>query len=111
MIVAEILTEGAIQIMGRKGNKLVRKYRCTSGSRKGRIVAQPDTCNKPKRVKSSINIKKAKAKRGSAIKVKSARTKRASGTSQRLTRINKSGRRNLKNIRPKTSRRKSRKRK
>jgi len=111
MIVAEILTEGAIQIMGRKGNKLVRKYRCTAGSRKGRIVAQPDTCNKPKRVKSSINIKKAKARRSSAMKVASARTKRASGASQRLTRINKSGRRNLKNLRPKTSRRKSRKRK
>lgn len=112
MIIAEILTEGALQIMGRKGNKLVRKYRCTAGSRKGRIVAQPETCNKPKRVKSSINIKKAKAKRGSAMQIKSLRTKRASGASQRLTRINKTGRRNLKNIRPKTkSRRKTRKRK
>jgi hypothetical protein len=111
MIISEILTEGAIQIMGRKGNKLVRKYRCTAGSRKGRIVASPDTCNKPKRVKSSINIKKAKARRSSAMKVASARTKRARGTTQRLTRINKSGRRNLKNIRPKTSKRKTRKRK
>ena len=106
MIVADVITEGALQIMGRKGNKLVRKYRCTSGSRKGRIVASPDTCNKPKRVKSSINIKKAKAKRGSAMKIASARTKRASGASQRLTRINTRGRRNLKNIRPKTRSRK-----
>jgi len=105
------LTEGAIQITGHRGQKLVRKYRCTSGSRKGRIVAKPETCNKPKRVKSSINIKKAKARRGSAMKVASARTKRASGFTKRLTRINKSGRRNLRNIRPKTkSRRKSRKR-
>lgn len=106
MIVSEILTEGALQIMGRKGNKLVRKYRCTSGSRKGRIVADPATCNKPKRVKSSINIKKAKARRSSAMKVASARTKRARGTTQRLTRINKSGRRNLKNIKPRTRSRK-----
>jgi hypothetical protein len=106
MRVAELLTEGALQIMGRKGNKLVRKYRCTAGSRKGRIVADPATCNKPKRVKSSINIKKAKARRGSAMKVASARTKRARGTTQRLTRINKSGRRNLKNIKPKTRSRK-----
>jgi len=106
MRVAELLTEGALQIMGRKGNKLVRKYRCTAGSRKGRIVADPATCNKPKRVKSSINIKKAKARRSSAMKVASARTKRARGTTQRLTRINRSGRRNLKNIRPKTRSRK-----
>lgn len=106
MRVAELLTEGALQIMGRKGNKLVRKYRCTAGSRKGRIVADPATCNKPKRVKSSINIKKAKARRSSAMKVASARTKRARGTTQRLTRINRSGRRNLNNIRPKTRSRK-----
>jgi len=106
MRVSELLTEGALQIMGRKGNKLVRKYRCTSGSRKGRIVASPDTCNKPKRIKSSINIKKAKARRSSAIKVASARTKRARGTTQRLTRINKSGRRNLRNIKPRTRSRK-----
>jgi hypothetical protein len=92
--------------MGRKGSKLVRKYRCTSGSRKGRIVADPATCNKPKRVKSSINIKKAKARRGSAMKVASARTKRARGSTQRLTRINRSGRRNLKNIKPRTRSRK-----
>ena len=106
MRVSELLTEGALQIMGRKGNKLVRKYRCTSGSRKGRIVASPDTCNKPKRIKSSINIKKAKARRSSAIKVASARTKRARGTTQRLTRINKSVRRNLRNIKPRTRSRK-----
>jgi len=106
MIISEILTEGALQIMGRKGSKLVRKYRCTSGSRKGRIVADPATCNKPKRVKSSINIKKAKARRGSAMKIASARTKRARGSTQRLTRINKKGRRNLKNIKPRTRSRK-----
>lgn len=106
MKVAELLTEGAIQIVGHRGNKLVRKYRCTSGTRKGRIVAKPATCNKPKRVKSSINIKKAKARRSSAMKVASARTKRASGYTQRLTRINKSGRRNLRNIKPKIRSRK-----
>ena len=68
MIINEIITEGALQIVGRRSNRLVRKYRCTSGSRKGRIVANPATCNKPKRVK-FINIKKAKARRGSAMKV------------------------------------------
>ena len=45
MLIKEIMTEsikeGVIQIWGRNKGKLVRKYRCTSGSRKGRIVAQP----------------------------------------------------------------------
>jgi len=102
----EVITEGALQIVGRRGNRLVRKYRCTSGSRKGRIVASPATCNKPKRVKSSINIKKAKAKRGSAMNISAQRTKRAGGFTKRLTKINKSGRRNLRNIRPKIRKRK-----
>ena len=105
MFVREI-TEGATPIFGKTGGKVVRKFRCTSGSRKGRIVAKPETCNKPKRVQSSINIKRAKARRGSAMKIATARRKRAGGQSQRLARINRSGRRNLKNIRPKTRSRK-----
>ena len=40
MKIAE-LTEGVVQIWGRNKGKLVRKYRCTSGQRKGRIVAKP----------------------------------------------------------------------
>jgi hypothetical protein len=55
MIVSEIITEGALQIAGRRGGKIVRKYRCTTGSRKGRIVAKPETCNKPKEQEVSHN--------------------------------------------------------
>ena len=33
MIIADV-TEGAIQIFGRKKGKVVRKYRCTSGQKK-----------------------------------------------------------------------------
>ena len=105
MIIADI-TEAAVTTFGRSKGKVTRKYRCTSGTRKGRIVAKPETCNKPKRVQSSINIKRAKARRGSAMKIATARRKRAGGQSQRLARINRSGRRNLKNIRPKTRSRK-----
>ena len=32
------------QIWGRKGSTLVRKYRCSSGARKGRIVSSPTAC-------------------------------------------------------------------
>ena len=41
MIVSDIV-EGAIQIFGRSKGKVVRKYRCTSGQKKGRIVVFQD---------------------------------------------------------------------
>ena len=53
------ITEGAVQIFGRSKGKVVRKYRCTSGQKKGRIVAKPTTCSAPIRVSSRIAIKKA----------------------------------------------------
>ena len=57
----EMIEEGYVQIAGRSGNKIVRKFRCTSGSRRGRIVSKPGTCSAPKNVKSSINLKKDNA--------------------------------------------------
>jgi len=89
MKIAE-LTEGVVQIWGRNKGKLVRKYRCTSGQRKGRIVAKPSTCAAQKKVGSALNIKKAKARRGSVMKVKTGRIKRAGGLTKRLTTANKS---------------------
>ena len=88
MKIAE-LTEGVVQIRGRNKGKLVRKYRCTSGQRKGRIVAKPSTCAAQKKVSSALNIKRAKARRGSVMKVKTGRIKRAGGLTKRLTTANK----------------------
>ncbi len=89
MQINEIIPEGAIQIFGRSKGKVVRKYRCTSGQKKGRIVAKPQTCSNPIRVSSRISIKKAKARKSPLIKIKSRYTKRMSPTSRRLTRLNK----------------------
>ena len=88
MIISEII-EGAVQIWSKGKKGLVRRYRCTSGSRKGRIVSSPTTCNAPKRVSSSINIRKAKYKYGRNMNIKSQRTKRAGAFSKRLAKINK----------------------
>jgi len=84
----EEITEGATSIYGRKGNKTVRKYRCNSGTRKGRIVAKPSTCTAPINVSKRVQLKKTKAKRGSSIKVKTRLTKRANPASKRLGKIN-----------------------
>lgn len=87
MQIKEIISEGVVQIWSRTGGKMVRKYRCTSGPRKGRIVSSPGVCTQPKKVGSIFAIKKAKARRGSTIKVRTARTKRATG-SRRIAKLN-----------------------
>lgn len=89
MKISEITSESVTQIWSRnKGGKMVRKYRCTAGPRKSRIVSSPAVCTQPKRLGSVYSIKKARARKGSVIKVRTARTKRASGTSQRVARLN-----------------------
>jgi len=94
MRVAEI-TEGYVQIWGRKGATTVRKYRCTSGSRRGRIVAKPSTCTAPVNTASRRTLKLNKAKSGGKMKVKTRITKKANAASRKLSRLN-TGRRTLK---------------
>jgi len=91
----EQLDEGVTTIFGKKGNKTVRKYRCTSGTRKGRIVAKPSTCTAPANVKASVTMKKTRRAKGKTISVKSTRTKRTNPASQKLRNLN-VGRRRIK---------------
>jgi len=89
------IEEGVTTIFGKSGNKTVRKYRCTSGTRKGRIVAKPATCNAPKNVKAANTLKKTRRSKGPQISIKSTRTKRTNPASQKLKRLN-TGRRRIK---------------
>lgn len=87
------LFEGVTTVFGRGGNNgpgghTVRKYRCTSGPRKGRVVAKAATCNAPKKVKASNTLKRTRRAKGKSIDIKRSRTKRTSPTSQKLTRLN-----------------------
>ena len=80
--------EAAVTSWGKSGGKVVRKYRCTSGSRKGRLVAKAATCTAPKNVKAGVTLKKTKSRKGSNIKVKAQRTKRANPASRRVASLN-----------------------
>ena len=71
------LTEGITPIWGRKGGRMARRYRCTTGVRSGRIVADPATCSKPKDMKKSYRFKATGLRKGSAMRIKAGRTKRA----------------------------------
>ena len=52
------------QIWGRRGNKAVRKYRCSGGTRHGRIVASPSACFKPINMKARYTLKRTQARLG-----------------------------------------------
>lgn len=88
------LDEGVATIFGKKGNRTVRKYRCTSGSRKGRIVAKPSTCTAPKNAKAAQTLKKTRRSKGKTLSMKISRSKRTNPASRKLSRLN-TGRRRI----------------
>ncbi len=85
----ERLTEGTKIAWARVGNKVVKKYRCTSGPRHGRIVANPTQCNKPIDLKKRMKFKQTKLAKGARMARKSGRTKRRNPASMRIQRMNK----------------------
>jgi len=94
MLVAEIF-EGFVQAWGRKpGGKMVRRYRCTSGKKKGRVVAKPSTCATAVSPKKSAVLKRTKQIRGAAQNVKRKITMRRP-TSTRIRSANRGRKRKI----------------
>ena len=92
MLLRELL-EGVSTVFGHgkgggtKGHT-IRKYRCTSGPRKGRVVAKAATCNAPKKMIASNTLKKTRRSKGKTIDIKRSRTGRTSPTTNKLKRLN-----------------------
>ena len=80
------------QIWGRRGKTLVRKYKCSSGNRKGRIVAKIAQCFAAPNIKKKISMKRTRARLGARMMRKAKRTKRINPASIALTRLNKRSR-------------------
>lgn len=76
------------QIWGRRGKKLVRKYRCASGKRAGRIVAKPQQCFAPPNIKAKIQMRITRKKQGKRMMRKAQRTKRTNPASRALKTLN-----------------------
>ena len=58
-----IIEEGAIQQYKRVGQKLVKKYRCLSGKKKGKLVSHPSKCaqrKEPRRVRIGRRVMRTK---------------------------------------------------
>ena len=76
------------QVWARKGTSLVRKYRCTSGTRNGRIVAEPTQCFAPINVKQRALMKRTRARLGKKMARKAKKTKRINPASKRVKALN-----------------------
>lgn len=85
---SEYITEAQL-IWARSGDKIVRKYRCTTGQRKGRIVSSPQQCSAAINIKKRMVLKRTKAQKGHRMIKKSKRTKRTNPASKRLKTLNK----------------------
>ena len=72
----------------RRGNKVVKQFRCTSGQRAGRVVASPSQCFKPIDIKKRLTMRKMKAKMGGRAARKSNRTKKFNPVSKRAKSMN-----------------------
>ena len=97
MRLVEFVTEaGGKFIFGRGGKpggshkgRVTRKFRCTSGPRKGRIVAKMSQCFAAPDMKKRVQMKKTRARLGAKMVRKAKRTKRVNPASRTLARLNK----------------------
>ena len=79
------IAEGISQIFRRqKGGKPTKGFRCSSGPRKGRIVAKPSTCFQKTDPVKSAKIRKKRQQKAKIAGKKLAQTKRSGAGSRRL---------------------------
>ena len=79
------------QIWGRSGQKVVRKFRCTVGRRKGRIVKKIAQCFASPNIKARITMKRTRAWFGAKMMRKRQKTMRTNPASKRVLALNKAG--------------------
>lgn len=73
----------------KRGSNVVRKFRCTMGPRKGRIVANLGQCAAAPDVAKRNRLKITKARLGARMVRKAKRTKRINPASIRTRNLNK----------------------
>jgi len=91
MLLREILDTPVDEGMAfaKRGNKVVRKFRCTSGPRKGRIVKDLGQCFAAPDIAKRHRLKVTKARLGGRMARKAQRTKRLNPASLRVKALNK----------------------
>ena len=87
MLLKDIISEK--QVWAKRGAKVVRKFRCTSGPRKNRTVTDIGQCFAPPDIARRNRLKLTKARLGAKMARKAKRRKRTSGASIAVRRLNK----------------------
>lgn len=82
----------AKMVFARRGKKVTRKFRCTVGKRRGKVVASPQQCTAPIDLKKRFVLKRTKAMKGGMMARKSKRTKRTNSASRVVQSLNKARR-------------------
>ncbi len=72
----------------KRGNKVVRKFRCTMGPRKNRVVSNIGQCFAAPDVKKRARLKLTKARLGAKMTRKAKKTKRVNPASKRVKAMN-----------------------
>ena len=92
MLLREFFNQNQIdekQVWARSGKSVVRKYRCISGRRKGRVVSKLAQCFAAPDLKKSKTMKVMKARLGPRLARKIKRTKKINPASKRVQSLNK----------------------
>jgi hypothetical protein len=88
MLVNEITSNEATMAWARSGTKVVRKFRCSAGRLKGKIVASPASCYKAPNIQKRIKLAITKARFARRNVRKANRTKRINPASRRVQALN-----------------------
>jgi len=96
MLIEEVISLDEKQIWGRTGKRVVRKYRCTSGQRAGRIVPSIAACFTPINVKRRAKMKQTRRRLGKRMARLTKRTKKINPASRRVQALNKAARKSRK---------------
>lgn len=92
----EIVVESAVEelteakrVWAKRGKKLKRMIRCTSGKKRGRVVANVGACSKAINMKKKFLMKRIRKRFNAKIVRKARRTKMFNPLSKRLKMLNK----------------------
>lgn len=82
-----VLTEAATRAFKRVGKKVERRFRCTAGPKKGKVVSDPILCSKrkdPKRVRTGRKV--ARSKQG--VRIRKSEISKRTSLSRMVTKMN-----------------------
>lgn len=88
-IIGEDVVTEAKRVWAKRGKKLKRMIRCTSGKKKGRTVSNVGACSKAINIKKRFLMKRIRRRFNAKITRKARRTKMFNPLSKRLNSLNK----------------------